>query len=157
MKNAVFWDVAQCRYCIYRRFGGMHRLHLQGRRKKGNIRERGTSVNRWLQPYPLHRELDGSQKGCGRCGDEKNLVHLPGDRTPSVHPVARRYTDWTILIPLYNSILIYNFLLYLSRYSNWLRAGRPRVGVQVPVGSRIFSIPRRPDWIWGPPNLLSNR
>jgi hypothetical protein len=29
-------------------------------------------------------------------------------------------------------------------------------GVRVPVGSRIFSSPRRPDRPWGPPNLLSN-
>jgi hypothetical protein len=27
------------------------------------------------------------------------------------------------------------------------------VGVRVPVGSRIFSSPRRPDRLWGPPNL----
>jgi hypothetical protein len=31
-----------------------------------------------------------------------------------------------------------------------------RVGVRVPVRSRIFSSPRRPDRFWGPPNLLSN-
>jgi hypothetical protein len=31
------------------------------------------------------------------------------------------------------------------------------VGVRVPVGSRIFSSPRRPDRVWGPSNLLSNR
>jgi hypothetical protein len=31
-----------------------------------------------------------------------------------------------------------------------------RAGVQVPVGSKIFSSPRRPDRFWGPPNLLSN-
>jgi hypothetical protein len=30
------------------------------------------------------------------------------------------------------------------------------VGVQVPVGARIFSSPRRPDWLCGPTNLLSN-
>jgi hypothetical protein len=30
------------------------------------------------------------------------------------------------------------------------------VGVRVPVGSRIFPSPRRPDRLWGPPNLLSN-
>jgi hypothetical protein len=31
------------------------------------------------------------------------------------------------------------------------------VGVRVPVGSRILSSQRRPDRLWGPPNLLSNR
>jgi hypothetical protein len=30
------------------------------------------------------------------------------------------------------------------------------VGVRVPVGSRIFSSPRRPDQFWDPPSLLSN-
>jgi hypothetical protein len=30
------------------------------------------------------------------------------------------------------------------------------VGVWVPVWSRIFSSPRFPNWLWGPPNLLSN-
>jgi hypothetical protein len=30
------------------------------------------------------------------------------------------------------------------------------VGVRVPVSSRIFSFPRRPDQLWGPPSLLSN-
>jgi hypothetical protein len=30
------------------------------------------------------------------------------------------------------------------------------IGVRVPVGSRIFSSPRRPDRLWGSPNLLSN-
>jgi hypothetical protein len=45
MKNAYFRDVAPCRSCVNRRFGGTHRLHLQGRK----ISERGTSVSRWLQ------------------------------------------------------------------------------------------------------------
>jgi hypothetical protein len=30
------------------------------------------------------------------------------------------------------------------------------VGVRVPLGSRIFISPYRPDRFWGPPNLLSN-
>jgi hypothetical protein len=30
------------------------------------------------------------------------------------------------------------------------------VGVRVPVGSRIFFSPNRPDRLWGPPNLLFN-
>jgi hypothetical protein len=45
LKNAVFWDVALCRSCVNRRFGGTHRLHLQG---KKNPRARNQR-NRWLQ------------------------------------------------------------------------------------------------------------
>jgi hypothetical protein len=30
MKNAVFWEVASCRYCVNRCFGRTYRLHLQG-------------------------------------------------------------------------------------------------------------------------------
>jgi hypothetical protein len=30
------------------------------------------------------------------------------------------------------------------------------VGVRVPIGSRIFISPRRPDRFWGPPDLLYN-
>jgi hypothetical protein len=44
MKNTVSWDVAPCRSCVNRSFGGMYRLHLQGTK----IRERGTRVSRWL-------------------------------------------------------------------------------------------------------------
>jgi hypothetical protein len=49
MKKAIFWDVVLGRYCVNRRFGGMYHLHLQGRRKKKKICERGTSVNRCPQ------------------------------------------------------------------------------------------------------------
>jgi hypothetical protein len=60
MKNVVLWDVALCRSCVNRRFGGTYRLHLQGK----TIRERGNSVSRWLQtessknytaPHPRRR------------------------------------------------------------------------------------------------------
>jgi hypothetical protein len=30
------------------------------------------------------------------------------------------------------------------------------VGVRIPVGSRIFSSPQHPEWLWDPPSLLSN-
>jgi hypothetical protein len=55
MKNVVFWDVALCRLCVNRRFGGKYRLHLQGRK----IRERRTSVSRWMQ---TELSLSASQK-----------------------------------------------------------------------------------------------
>jgi hypothetical protein len=44
MKNDVFWDVAPCRSCVNRRFGGTYRLHLQGRK---------ISLSMWLQTEPL--------------------------------------------------------------------------------------------------------
>jgi hypothetical protein len=31
------------------------------------------------------------------------------------------------------------------------------VGLRVPIGSRIFTSPYRPDRLWGSPSLLSNR
>jgi hypothetical protein len=39
IKNAIFWDVAPCRSCVNRRFGGTYPLHLQGRK----IRQRETT------------------------------------------------------------------------------------------------------------------
>jgi hypothetical protein len=36
MKNAIFWDVVLCGFIINRRFGGMCRLHLQGRRNNAS-------------------------------------------------------------------------------------------------------------------------
>jgi hypothetical protein len=40
MKNAVFWNVAPCRYFVNRRFGGTHRLHLQGIRNPRAMNQR---------------------------------------------------------------------------------------------------------------------
>jgi hypothetical protein len=33
MKNAVFWNVAPCSFCVNRRFGGLYRFHIQKRHK----------------------------------------------------------------------------------------------------------------------------
>jgi hypothetical protein len=48
MKNTVLWDVVPCSSYVIRHFGGTYLLRLQGRK----IRERGTSVSRWLQTEP---------------------------------------------------------------------------------------------------------
>jgi hypothetical protein len=56
MKNADFWDVALCISCVNRRFGGIYHLQLQSRK----IRERGTSVSRWLQSAGFTQVLHGA-------------------------------------------------------------------------------------------------
>jgi hypothetical protein len=47
------------------------------------------------------------------------------------------------------------FSLLIFR-SDYYRLDDRGVGVRVPGESRIFSSPRRPDLLWGPPNLLFN-
>jgi hypothetical protein len=41
-----------------------------------------------------------------------------------------------------------------SRYSDWLRAGRPRDRSSSPGKGKISSSPRRLDQLWGPSSLL---
>jgi hypothetical protein len=43
----------------------------------------------------------------------------------------------------------------LSRYSDWLLRGRPKIWVRVPVWERFFSSSRRPDRYWSPPSPWS--
>jgi hypothetical protein len=55
IKNAVFWDVAQCWFIINRRFGGTRLLHFQGGRNKASEEKCQTVTNRlvavqWLSP-----------------------------------------------------------------------------------------------------------
>jgi hypothetical protein len=57
MKNAVFWDVAPCRYFVNRRFGGTYHLHLQGIRNPRAMNQRkqvgvyaGSSLVDFLYP-----------------------------------------------------------------------------------------------------------
>jgi hypothetical protein len=51
MKNAVIWDVALCSSCVNRCFRGTYCLHIRGRK----IRERGTSMSRWLLNLNIFR------------------------------------------------------------------------------------------------------
>jgi hypothetical protein len=40
MKNAVFWDMAPCRYFVNRRFGGTYHPHFQGMRNPRAMNQR---------------------------------------------------------------------------------------------------------------------
>jgi hypothetical protein len=80
--------------------------------------------------YPLDRRLSEPRNRSGRCGEENILPYReskPG--RPSRSPSLYR----------------------LSYYGLDDRG----VKVRFPVGSRIFSL-CRPNWLWGPPRLLSN-
>jgi hypothetical protein len=47
VKNAVFWDIAPCRSCVNRRFGGKYCLYIQGRKILIVIQSAATS-SRWF-------------------------------------------------------------------------------------------------------------
>jgi hypothetical protein len=39
--------------------------------------------------------------------------------------------------------------------ANDFRLDDREVGVRIPVGARVVTFSMRPDWLWGPPSLLS--
>jgi hypothetical protein len=65
--------------------------------------------------------------------------------------------DWFILLVLYCTLSIL-WSRQESRDSSvtGYALNEGGVRVRVPVRSRIFSFPRCPDRLWGPPSLLSN-
>jgi hypothetical protein len=56
MKNAVFWDVVPCGYCVNRRFGGAYRLHHQ------DLNHLITLIPRSRISYTLKMEAIGSSE-----------------------------------------------------------------------------------------------
>jgi hypothetical protein len=82
MKNAVLWDVAPCRSCVNRRFGGTYRLRIQGRK----IREQGS---RWLQTEPpVFYPEDGGDTFLRNVGSHK-IYTAP-------HPI--RWHSYSVLV-----------------------------------------------------------
>jgi hypothetical protein len=68
------------------------------------------------------------------------------------------FTAWHVMKQRSNFTCTFTIAIKYS-YLRWdsavgIATGR-RVEVRVPVGLRIFSSPRRPDWLWGPFSLLS--
>jgi hypothetical protein len=87
LKNDVFWEVVPCRSYVNRCFGGTYRVHFQGRK----IRERGTSMSRWLQTEsPVEVTQLYKNRNGGRVGHKGNLF-LPWKWRRYVPP-KRRFT-----------------------------------------------------------------
>jgi hypothetical protein len=55
MKKAVFWDVALCRFCVNRRFGGTYRLF----RVEKSASEAAATVSRWFPAIAIAISLKG--------------------------------------------------------------------------------------------------
>jgi hypothetical protein len=78
MKNDVFCDVAPCGFNLTGRFGGMSRLHLQGRRHNSAF-----TVNRLT--YFLARVITSALKLEAICSSETSVCnktirpHIPED------------------------------------------------------------------------------
>jgi hypothetical protein len=70
-----------------------------------------------------------------------------------------RYVVFYLPHVIYNnySFIVVSILLCVVGIATGYGLDDRRVGVRVPVGSRIFSSPCRADRFWGPPSLLSNR
>jgi hypothetical protein len=78
-------------------------------------------------------------------------------------PVIQISVLFVILFINNNLLLLISLLLFLLKNRDsvvGIATGEGLEGrgveVRVPVEPRIFSSPRRPDRLWGPPNLLSN-
>jgi hypothetical protein len=78
MKNAVFRDVAPCGFIINRSFGGMCRLHLQGRRNNASEEKCYTVTNR-LTRF-LARVIYTSLKMEATCSSETSVYNRPTRR-----------------------------------------------------------------------------
>jgi hypothetical protein len=121
MKNAVFWDVVQCRSCVNWRFGGRYRLHLRSRK----IRERGTShlltlvprsriflLRRWRRYVPQKRRF--TQDLNGAISQNKALFICPL-RSPTLirttsHSISFLYLFLSFISYIFHYYLIYTLL-----------------------------------------------
>jgi hypothetical protein len=70
--------------------------------------------------------------------------------------ITREFRCITISVQLLLNQQKYFFTDSVVRIATGYGLDNGGIAVRVPVGSRIFSSPRRPDRFWGPTNLLSN-
>jgi hypothetical protein len=103
-----------------------------------------------------------------RLADWPSVVHLlSGLWTSELQRCADRHTSTSVsnelLVPLIGRshksegyIPHFTFVDSVVGIATGYGLDNRGVGVRVPIGSRIFSSPRRSDRLWGPPNHLSN-
>jgi hypothetical protein len=106
--------------------------------------------------YPLDRRLGGPKIRSGRRGEEKILDPI-GTRTPtprSSSPLNTMYNNIMLACTVSRHLYIVLDLNWGAGTGDWLEDRGVRV--RVPVGSRIFSFPRRPYRLWGPSSFLPN-
>jgi hypothetical protein len=86
------------------------------------------------------------------------IIITRGWHNRHISGLSAEWTQFDSTPPLFQlkNLILSCIHWYRSRDSVACIANGYGVGVRVPVGSRIFSSPRRPDELWGPPSLLSN-
>jgi hypothetical protein len=107
IKTAVFWDVAPCRSCVNRRFGGTYDIHLQGRR----IRGRGTSLSRRRRYVPPKRRFTQDLHGAAshktaffkRDTDWHSLFTVPTSTSYKISRLLENFVIKTVHIPVKKS------------------------------------------------------
>jgi hypothetical protein len=130
MKSSIFWHITSCSSLkVNRHFGGTYYLHLQGQRISQEI---STNETLFVTCFMLVSCLAYSST-------LKMEVICSSETSVDFQRITWRY------IPEESRNSAVRIVSLEGRV----------VGVRVPLRSRIFSSPRRPDQFWGPPSLLS--
>jgi hypothetical protein len=131
MKSSIFWDITLCSPLkVNRHFGGTYRLHLQVQIHRARYQCEYRVLATWFHAGILLR-----------------LIWPWRWRRMFLQNVGSLSTDY---MALYGSQDSTAGIATGYGPDDW------GVRVQVPVGSRIFSSPHRPDQLWDPPNFLSS-
>jgi hypothetical protein len=103
--------------------------------------------------FPLNSKLDGFE----RCREEQNLwFYLESTHIPSFSALSL-VAILTALFRVHGCENCRNLIcLSVVGVATGYGMNDRGVGVRVPIGSKNFFSPQRPDRLWGPPNLLSN-